>query len=51
LHILQKKQTTYCNWKRQFLFKQKNIQSDMCNKLFDASHVSLLFKKQNSIET
>jgi len=32
-------------------FETKNIQSELCNKLFNASHVSLLFKKHNSIET
>jgi len=26
------------------------IQSELCNKLFNASHVSLLFEKHNSIE-
>jgi len=28
-----------------------HIQSEMCNKLFDANHVSLLFEKYNSIKT
>jgi len=29
----------------------KNIQSELCNKLFNASHVPILFKKHTSIET
>jgi len=32
-------------------FKTKHIQSELCNKLFNASHVSLLFQKHDSIET
>jgi len=32
-------------------FETKNIQSELCNKLFNASHISLLFKKHKSIET
>ena len=32
-------------------FETKNIRSELCNKLFNASHVSHLFKKHNSIET
>jgi len=32
-------------------FLTKNIPSELCNKLFNASHVSLLFKKHNFIET
>jgi len=44
--------TTYFNMQLQTTvsFEIKNIQSQSCNKLFNASHVSLLFKKQNSIE-
>jgi len=32
-------------------FKTKHIQFDLYNKLFNASHVSLVFEKHNSIET
>jgi len=34
-----------------FFFKTKHILSELCNILFNASHVSLLFEKHNSIGT
>ena len=42
-NILQLQTTIY--------FKTKHIQSELCNKLFNASHVLLLSEKYNSIET
>jgi len=32
-------------------FKTKHIQSEFCDKLFNVSHVSILFEKHISIET
>ena len=32
-------------------FKTKYFQSELCNKIFNASHVSLLFENHNSIDT
>jgi len=48
---LTKKSNNTLQLQTTFSFETKNIQSELCNKLFNALHVSLLFKKHNSIET
>jgi len=48
---LTKKSTSILQLQTTVSFKTKNIQFELCNKLFTASHVSLLFKKHNYIET
>jgi len=53
LYIFKKNQRTYCNCKRQFLFEMKHIIFELCNKLFNSSHVSVLyhFCSKNAIPT
>jgi len=48
---LNKKSNNILQLQTTISFKTKHIQSELCNQLFTASHVSLLFKKHNSIET
>jgi len=48
---LPKKSNSILHLQTTMSFQTKHIQSELCNKLFTGSHVSLLFEKDNSIET
>jgi len=48
---LAKKSSNILQLQTTISFETKHTQSKLCNKLFNASHVSLLFEKHNSIET
>jgi len=41
----------FSNVLTEILFTTEHTQSELCNKLFNASHVLLMFEKHNSIET